>query len=428
MPRPSTGTAYEKGGHLYAQVTLAPGKRRPFPCPPHIKTLARAKQYAAFLSEQIRAGTWNPAATMPTMPEAVEGTFRAWSTAWIEHRARRGLVGAKDDESRLRVHVWQHLGDKPVDRITSTDLERLVAHLDERIHAGTMSWKLARNVWGLVSKAFADACKSKDPKLRVRRDNPASTVAPPDKGAVKAKVYLWPSEFLALVTCEQVPIRYRRLIALSVYLYCRAGELEALRWDALDLDHGVIHVHQATDRYREIGTVRHTKGKEARRYSLEPAVLPLLRQLREEAGGTAASGPVVKMPPAEDLADRLRQYLRWAGVTREELFVPVDDPTRKRITWHDLRATGITWRAVRGDEPLKIQAAAGHKDYGTTAGYVREAEALARGFGEVFPDLSALLACAYQASLPVNDIAVLHEPNDAEPAGGQPRSRWFAGA
>jgi hypothetical protein len=59
---------------------------------------------------------------------------------------------------------------------------------------------------------------------------------------------------------------------------------------------------------------------------------------------------------------------------------------------------------------------------------VREAEALARGFGEVFPDLSALLACAYQASLPVNDIAVLHEPNDAEPAGGQPRSCWFAGA
>ncbi len=405
MPRQATGTAYEKDGHFYAQVTLPDGKRRPFPCPPYIRSLPRAKLYAAFLSEQLRSGAWVPTKHAPDMPETAADSFRGWCERWLEHRKRRGLVGGKDDESRLRVHVWPRLGDKPVVRIASRDLEDLVAHLDARIHAGEMSWKLASNVWGLVSKAFADACKSKDPALRVRADNPALTVAPPDKGASKAKAYLWPSEFLAVLACPRVPLRYKRLIALSVYLYCRAGELEALQWSALDLDHGVIHVHQAMDRYRDIGVVRHTKGKEARRYSLEPAVLPLLRQLREEAGGTRATGPVVKMPPAEDLSERLRQYLAWAGVTREELFVPPSDPTRKRITWHDLRATGITWRAVRGDDPLKIQAAAGHKDFGTTAGYVREAEALARGFGEVFPDLRDLLAIAYDPSLPVNDCA-----------------------
>jgi integrase len=425
VPRKPTGTAYEKDGHLYAQVTLPGGKRRPFPCPAHVKTLARAKLYAAFLSERLRAGTWVPVGDLPDMPAMSEHTFRAWCERWLEARKRRGLVGGKDDESRLRVHVWPHLGDRDIVRITTTDLERLVAHLDQQVQSGRMSWKLARNVWGLVSKAFSDAVKSKDPDLRVLTANPAASVAPPDKGAVKSKVYLWPSEFLALVRCTRVPLRYRRLVALSVYLYCRAGELEALRWDALDLDHGVVHIHQATDRYRDIGTVRHTKGKEARRYSIEPALLPLLRQLREEAGGAAASGLVVKMPPAEDLADRLRQYLQWAGVTREELFVPPDDPTRKRITWHDLRATGITWRAVRGDEPLRIQSAAGHKDFGTTAVYVREAEALARGFGQVFPPLDDVVN-AYEASLPVNDIAVLHEPFRSEPGGRQRRMRPFA--
>lgn len=405
MPRKATGTAYEKDGHLYAQVTLPNGKRRPFPCPPHIKSLPRAKQYAAFLSEQLRCGAWVPTKAAPDMPEAAADSFRGWCERWLSHRKQRGLVGGKDDESRLRIHVWPHIGDKPVARISARDLELLVAHLDQRIHSGTMSWKLASNVWGLVSKAFADACKSKDPHLRVRSDSPASTVAPPDKGAVKAKVYLWPSEFLALMRCERVPVRWKQIVALSVYLYCRAGELEALQWDALDLDHGVIHVHQAMDRYRDVGVVRHTKGKEARRYGLEPTIVPLLRQLRDEAGGASARGAVVKMPPAEDLADRLRQYLTWAGVTREELFVSPTDPTRKRITWHDLRATGITWRAVRGDEPLKIQAAAGHKDYGTTAGYVREAEALARGFGEVFPPLDDLLSIAYEQRLPANDCA-----------------------
>lgn len=39
-----------------------------------------------------------------------------------------------------------------------------------------------------------------------------------------------------------------------------------------------------------------------------------------------------------------------------------DDQTRRPIVWHGLRHSGITWRAVRGDEHLKIQRAAGHTD------------------------------------------------------------------
>jgi integrase len=45
-------------------------------------------------------------------------------------------------------------------------------------------------------------------------------------------------------------------------------------------------------------------------------------------------------------------------VTRADLFA--DDATRRDLSFHDLRHSGITWRAVRGDEPLKVQRAAGH--------------------------------------------------------------------
>jgi len=61
------------------------------------------------------------------------------------------------------------------------------------------------------------------------------------------------------------------------------------------------------------------------------------------------------------------------------------------ITWHDLRATGLTWMAVRGDDPLKIQQRAGHSDFATTQLYVRTAEAVRDGFGEPFPPLPAAL-------------------------------------
>lgn len=400
MSRKATGTAFEKDGHLYFQVTPPGGKRRTRPCPERIKTLAQAKEYATWFSEQLRLG--NVQIEVPPEPPADPAdTFKAWSERWLAHRKTRGLTGYKDDESRLRVHIWPTLGQVPIAAVTTEDLERFVVDLDAKIQAGAVSWKTARNIWGLVSKAFADARKSKDPALRVRKDNPAVDVAPPDEGTSKSKVYLWPSEFERLLRCDRVPVRWKRLVALSVYLYCRAGELEALRWEDLDLPHGVIHVHRSIDRYRDIGQIKPTKGQEARRYPIEPALLPLLWLMREEAGGDEATGMIVKMPPAEDLAARLRQYLDWAGVKREELHVDASDKTRRRITWHDLRATGITWRAVRGDEPLRIQSAAGHKDFATTQVYIREAESLRAGFGEPFPalDLGAL-AIAYGNRLP----------------------------
>jgi hypothetical protein len=84
------------------------------------------------------------------------------------------------------------------------------------------------------------------------------------------------------------------------------------------------------------------------------------------------------------LASRLRKYLEWAGVRREDLFA--DDELRRPITWHDLRHTGITWRVVRGDEALKVQRAAGHRFLTTTQRYINEAETFeGRAFGQPFP-------------------------------------------
>src|SRR5579864_4228653 len=81
----------------------------------------------------------------------------------------------------------------------------------------------------------------------------------------------------------------------------------------------------------------------------------------------------------------LQRWLKKAGVNRPELHE--SNTTRKALTWHDLRATGITWMAVRGDDPLKIKQRAGHAAFSTTEVYIREAEAVREGFGEVFPPL-----------------------------------------
>ena len=65
---------------------------------------------------------------------------------------------------------------------------------------------------------------------------------------------------------------------------------------------------------------------------------------------------------------------------------------RKQIGFHDAgRSTGITWMALRGDDPLKIQCRAGHQDFATTQGYIREAENLTCVIGVPFPPLPAAL-------------------------------------
>ena len=108
------------------------------------------------------------------------------------------------------------------------------------------------------------------------------------------------------------------------------------------------------------------------------------------------------MPDHEDRAILLRQHLQTAQVTRAELFE--SDARRKHVTFHDLRATGITWSAVRGDDPLRIKQRAGHKAFSTTEVYIREAENLREGFGEPFPTLPVELT-AISASISAFGVA-----------------------
>jgi len=123
------------------------------------------------------------------------------------------------------------------------------------------------------------------------------------------------------------------------------------------------------------------------------------------AGG---EGRVVVTPPREEWAERLRKYLDWSGIKRADLFA--DDETRRPISFHDLRHTGITWRALRGDDPLKIQRAAGHDDLKTTQRYINEAQTFeGQSFGEPFPSVPVSLLSIYGSNS--GFMAVENGPN-----------------
>ena len=122
----------------------------------------------------------------------------------------------------------------------------------------------------------------------------------------------------------------------------------------------------------------------------------LLRLMKEEAGGDKAKRCVVTVPPREEMAKRLRKYVQWAhddaGVELRGAIL-AKDKVRRHLSWHDLRHTRITWRAVQDDDALKIQRGAGHSDMKMTNHYIAEAQVFGDRslFGQPFPALRGLV-------------------------------------
>jgi integrase len=276
--------------------------------------------------------------------------------------------------------------DKPWCEVTTADCERLRDTLDTKVQAGDLAAKTAFNVWSVWTTAAKAACgqwkKDKSRRSKVRDDNPCIGVAAPDRDDDKELQWLYPDEFLVLVGCEAVPVEARRIYVLATYLFVRGGELKALTWPDVDLEHGILSVRRSFD--RATGLVKQTKtgNKGIRRFAIEPALLPLLRTMHDEAEG---QGPVVDMRLQKWWAADLRKHMEAAGIKREALFDT--DDTRKRLRFHDLRGTGLTWMAIRGDDPLKIQQRAGHRTFEMTQKYIRTAEAVGQVIGAVFPQL-----------------------------------------
>lgn len=385
--RPKGGQLRWWGKTYSVRVRFSDGSRKWVPLPEglsHGEALVRAQEIATAARSQ-------PAPENTRAIALPSETLDAWVERWTAMRERAGYRTVRDDRSRYKTHIKPVIGHNPVGAITTDDIEAVRDALDEKVRGGKIAWTTAQLVWSAVKSMFKSARLAKQRELRVRRDDPTLGVAPPDRGAVKGKQFLFPSEFLQLVSCDEVPLQWRRMFTIATYLMLRASELEALGWDDLDLEHGIAHIHRSvvrTDRTQD----GETKSQRSRRLAIEPTLLPLLRAMQREAAEKRIGRVLNPMPPWYDLAKGLRVYLIAAGITRPELLAR--GPTRRWITFHDLRATGITWMAVRGDDPLKIRQRVGHEHVATTERYIRVAEELRPGFGAVFPRLPRGVATA----------------------------------
>jgi integrase len=343
---------------------------------------ARARETAAHMTERFRADGIVGTPQRGPKAKALRATALAWWDGYFKHRES---LGFNSNEGAYRTHI-QPVLNKAWEEITPADCEALRDALDAKAITGKASPKTMFNAWTVFTTAAKAAGgqwkKDKPKKLRVRVDNPCLGIAPPDVDDAKELQWLYPDELLRLLSCARVPLDARRLYALAVYLFVRAGELKALDWSDVDIERGIVSIRVAWD--RDTGAVKQTKtgNKGIRRFAIERNLMPLLRAMHREAHGT---GPVVTMRQQKWWAADLRKHLEAVGIDRAALFR--NDATCKRVRFHDLRGTGLTWMAIRGDDALKIQQRAGHTTFEMTQKYIRTAEAVGEVIGAVFPAL-----------------------------------------
>jgi integrase len=411
--RPRVGTLLKtRDGRLQGQVTLGDGSRsrlKPFP---KGTSRAMAKEHTAYQAA-IAATVFPKKAKGEAAQELPDTPMGRWAKAWLADRTARGYSSVRDNTAHYLRHIAPSVGPKHVRDWDRDDFRKLSRDLDIKVQAKELAWKSAINVWATATKMAGDAAESKQDAIRCRADNPATGVRGPDRGDDVGEQYLYPSEFLKFVECEKVPSRWRRIVALAIYLYPRDAEIRAMQCRDVDIEHRSTRITKALS--KRTGEVKATKGRRHRTVTIEEAVIPLLETIKAERDDEGALVP--DMPSERDMARGLRRWLAKAGIDRHELHHRT--PTTRPIRFHDLRATGITWMAIRGDDPLKIQHRAGHTDFETTQRYIRMAEAVREGFGVVFPHLpGALVSHASNAHGVVtqrNTIGKLRGGRDSNP-------------
>jgi len=381
MPRPATGTVQQLPDGRYQPVlTLVSGQRKRYdPFEPGL-TEQEAKLRAKAMSDVVRARRIGAAA--PPLPGSPDEPVRSWFPRWCQERRRRTLKSVHTDEGRFRAHIDSVIGHLPIGRVTAEDLRTLVAELDRKVlDTREISWKTAENAWTLVRAIFRDAASSKAVGLRVRNDDPTENVESPDDGSIKRKTCLYPCEFLQLVSCEEVPLRWRRIYAVAIYTYGRASEHDALNPRDVDLDHGTIQIHRAVNLHT--GDVGTPKGDAARTIQIEKNLVPLMAVLLQEG----ELGTLLTLTDRKKASRTLRRHLETAGISRDALFADPKDPLRKNIRFHDLRGTAATWASMRGETHETIRLRLGHTHVLTTEAYINDDVLLAQNIGEPFPPL-----------------------------------------
>lgn len=242
-------------------------------------------------------------------------------------------------EIHFRLRIEPAIGGSPFYRVRRVDLQDLV---DRQVAAGTAPATIAVMV-GAIGAVYGRAVQRDEldvspvlgvklPAIRNGRDRFAS-----------------PGEAVALLAA--VPDRDRPVWAAAMYGGLRRGELQALRWEDVDLDAGTLEVARGWDREGPTDT----KNRDRRRVPIAAVLREQLvaQRLRQVPGVDLVFG-LSRFHPfsAERLQDRADEAWKAAGL--------------ERLTLHSCRHTFASFAIAAGVNAKALSTYLGHSSVAIT--------------------------------------------------------------
>lgn len=394
-PRVARGTAEWKNGCWHAVVSVPDNGRKRVKLERPDGTLlddkerdhALAKQMAADASSRVRSDTYADSVGRRDKRIRVRAFGLEWTTGGLYalHGGTKRLrpkASARDDHNRLTKHVYPYLGDMAVADVEEQHVEQAFKkafEAAEKEHGVALRAATRIHIYQVTHRLFDLAIKPG----RLRTDNPVSEDLRPERDKEKVYCFLYPSELLALLRCEAIPLVRRVYYALGCYTGLRKGSLKALHWSDFDFQHSTI-----------MSLVNKNDAPQlfAQADALNPGVetlMVVLRRYHDMLGRPSGDALVITdlQIKRNGEAKALRDDLRAAGITRAQLFSK--SAQVEPLRFHDLRATFVTWakRAGKGDGWITDRT--GHLTPALLKRYARAARTLEDLKLQPFPDISA---------------------------------------
>ena len=206
-------------------------------------------------------------------------TLKTWAAEWLALLARgeasgmrrKGRVTPRTREryrELLASYVFPTLGDRPIQKLTPTEIDHLYIALERKLSAATV-----RHVHTALKACLATAVRK-----GVLVNNPAGRADAPRKIDPEIGRALSVEEVTRLLAGFAGTV-YQSIVATAVMTGARLSELLALRWSDVNFTAHTITISRAIERTKEFGTVvkepKSWRGK--RTIGIDPALTAILK-------------------------------------------------------------------------------------------------------------------------------------------------------
>lgn len=290
-------------------------------------------------------------------------TLNAAADAWLAHVEAAGAKGSTVRAYRTALSKWflPTLGDRSLDRITTSDVEHIIGSMRKR----GLSDKTVRNYLSVIQSLYLFAT---DKRRRWATRSPVADIDLPRTPTYTDIRYLTVQEVWALVDGAQpgeLQTLDRALYLTAAMTGLRIGELQALDWRSVDFVHARIRVRRTWDRKAKVFTTPKSRRSERAVPMSDDVAGELERLFRTYHPDTVDPDPdalVFGHPLTGEpigwrkLYERLRAALKAAGLDEAYGF-------------HSLRHSYGTALAAQGVPMRTLQEWMGHRDIQTTQRY-----------------------------------------------------------